>query len=137
MKIIITTLDGSTIIYNSFLEYCIHVQTNVVFHSYDDIPSYKSDLVEEWRYKGILHRETGPAYIKYDKYDYDNHFVLSSPRRIFFKEYSLGDVRYKEDEYYLELENVDKMDLALQLLDEREWVRERAKSKQKDIKDEK
>jgi len=136
-KIIITTLDGSTIIYNSFFEYCIGPFTectSYIFHSYNDIPSYKSDLVEEWRCKGILHRETGPSYIKY--YNYDEHFVLSS-RRIFFKEYFLSDVRYEEDEFYLELANVDKMDLALQLLDEREWVRERAKSKQKDIKDEK
>ena len=138
-QVVITILDGSTIVYKTFDAYCNQFSREMIFHSYNDIPCYKSDLVEEWRHKGLLHREVGPAYVKYDSfYGLSTNIMPNvSSRLVVFKEYFLGGVRYKEQQFYLELEQVDKMDLVLQLIDDREWVRERAKNKQKEIENEK
>ena len=123
--ITITTIDNESITFDSLSEFAMRnnssERTNeLILHSYDDHPAFINNknertLFKSWWYKSKLHREEGPA-IEFYK---DNKLAGA--------EYWIDNKELSKTLYDKILKEVDELNITLQLIDDREWVRERGK----------
>ena len=123
-SIIITTLDGKEECFESFEQY-VKYSYKYILHSHDNKPAYINHRsvdkrIESWFYRNRLHCDSGPAIIHLkDNVIYEFQYWIEGR--------CLSAIQFLNT-----IKEVDGMCPALQLLDDREWVRERAKRLKKE-----